>query len=122
MMTTGALSGFLTVRPERSSKREDFVAIATLVNRGSESVILNLAPLTSASLALEIVDEAGSPVRLPPPPVPGGPPQRASLAPGEGETLELPSFVPQWFPAGAYRARLRYVYEPSEHARNEWSG
>jgi hypothetical protein len=98
----------LTVEPRRAA-REELVARGELRNRGDEPVDVDLAPLGSPSLALEIVDDAGAPVRLPPPPVPGGDERRGTLAAGEALPVEFPAFLPFGTPPGAYRARLRYV-------------
>lgn len=116
------LDGRLTVRPERSERPEEFVAVATLQNVGDETVILDLGPLISRSLALEVVHDDGSPAPLPPPPVPGAPTEKARLAPGNEHRVEFRGFVPQWFTPGTYRARLRYFYQPDEPAALEWTG
>lgn len=116
------LKARLTVRPRETRRREDIVAQATLVNVGEEPVTLNLAPLSAPSLALEIVDAAGSPLRLPPPPVPGGETQSTRVTPGQSYTLEYPGFVPQWTAEGTYRVRLRYLYRPEVAASDEWTG
>ena len=112
----------LTVRPRETRRREDIVAQATLVNVGEEPVTLNLAPLGAPSLALEIVDAAGSPLRLPPPPVPGGETQSTRVPPGQSYTLAYPGFLPQWTAEGTYRVRLRYLYRPEVAASDEWTG
>ena len=116
------LKARLTVRPRETRRREDIVAQATLVNVGEESVTLNLAPLSAPSLALEIVDAAGSPLRLPPPPVPSGETQSTRVTPGQSYTLKYPGFVPQWTTEGTYRVRLRYLYLPEVAASDEWTG
>ena len=116
------LKARLTVRPRETRRREDIVAQATLVNVGEEPVTLNLAPLSAPSLALEIVDAAGSPLRLPPPPVPGGETQSIRVTPGQSYALEYPGFLPQWTAEGTYRVRLRYLYRPEVAASNEWTG
>jgi hypothetical protein len=104
-----ALEAELTVEPRKAARREELVARGALRNRGDEPVAVDLAPLGSPSLALEIVDEGGAPVRLPPPPVPGGEVRGATLAAGEAVPVEFPAFLPLWTPAGAYRVRLRYL-------------
>jgi hypothetical protein len=114
------LEAQLLVEPPVSSRREEFTARGTLVNRGSNAVRINLEPLGSPSLAVEIVDAEQSPVLLPPPPVPGGEPRRAELRPGERYSVEFAGFVPQWTPPGVYRARLRYVV--GESGEQQWTG
>lgn len=116
------LEARLTIRPQEARRREEIVAQGTLVNAGKEAITLNLAPLSAPSLALEIVDAAGSPLRLPPPPVPGAETQTARIAPGQSYTVEYPGFVPQWTPEGTYRARLRYLYRPATSSPGEWTG
>jgi hypothetical protein len=108
------------VEPPVSSRREEFTAHGTLVNRGGNAVTISLEPLASPSLAVEIVDAEGSPVLLPPPPVPGGEPRRAVLRPDGRYSVEFAGFVPQWTPPGTYRARLRYVV--GESGQEEWTG
>jgi hypothetical protein len=104
-----ALEAELTVDPRKAARREELVARGALRNRGDEPVEVDLAPLGSPSLALEIVDEGGAPVRLPPPPVPGGEVREATVAAGEAVPVEFSAFLPTWTPAGAYRVRLRYL-------------
>jgi hypothetical protein len=116
------LEAQLTVRPRQTSRREEFVALVSLVNQGSEAVIINLAPVESPSLALEIVDASGAPALLPPPPVPRSSATRIRLAPGERHTLEYRGFVPPWFAPGSYRVRFRYKYRPTTSERDEWTG
>lgn len=103
------LAAELTVEPRRTARRDELIASGGLQNRGSEPVEVDVVPLGSPSLALEIVDAAGDPVLLPPPPVPGGEVHRATLATHELWPVEFPGFLPSWTPPGAYRARLRYV-------------
>ena len=117
-----SLEARLTVRPGEARRREEFIAEGALVNVGDEGLVLNLAPLGAPSLALEIVDSAGSPVHLPPPPVPGAEVPRAEIMPGRSYTMKYPGFVPQWTPPGIYRARLRYTYRPASPAPREWTG
>ncbi|HVL92730.1 MAG TPA: hypothetical protein VM264_05235, partial [Acidimicrobiales bacterium] len=57
-----------------AGRPEDMVAEATLWNDDAVEVRMNLAPLAGPSLALQILDAHGSPLLLPPPPVPGGEP------------------------------------------------
>jgi hypothetical protein len=116
------LEAQLTVRPRQSGRREEFVALVSLGNRGDETVSVNLAPVESPSLALEIVDAAGAPALLPPPPVPRSSATRVRLAPGERHALEYRGFVPQWFAPGNYRVRFRYRYRPATPERDEWTG
>lgn len=109
MTVANELAAELTVEPRRTSRREELVARGTLQNRGGDAVEIDLTPLGSPSLALELVDAGGTAVHLPPPPVPGGGTNPATLGPGERRPLEYAGFLPAWTPPGAYRARLRYV-------------
>jgi len=116
------IEAHLTVQPDESRPREEFVAVGILVNTGTESVVLNLAPLTVASLALEIVDAKGAPVLLTPPPVPDSAVRTVEIAPGKSHTVRFEGFVPQWIPIGAYRVRLRYMYRAPAPSPREWTG
>jgi hypothetical protein len=64
----------------------------------------------------------GTPVLMPPPPVPDGEVRTVEMAPGQGHTVRFTGFVPQWVPAGTYRIRLRYVYRPFAPSSREWTG
>lgn len=116
------LEARLTVQPAETRPPEEFIAVGTLVNTGVEPMVLNPAPLSAPSLALEIVDAQGSPVLMPPPPVPGGEVTTVELAPGQEHTVQFAGFVPQWTPVGTYRVRLRYVYHPRAPSPREWTG
>jgi hypothetical protein len=90
------------------------MAEGALINTGPQPITVDLVEIGSASLALEIVDDGGSPVPMPPPPTPG----RSELAvvePGARRTVVFRSFVPPGARAGRYRARLRY-----RDARSPW--
>lgn len=119
---SGVLETHLTVQPQQTSKREEFVAFVFLVNNGDDALIVNLGPLASPSLALELVDTKGNPAYLPPPPVPGLAATRITLAPGQQHVLEYRGFVPQWFAPGSYRVRLRYTNRPLTPEPKEWTG
>ena len=82
-------------------------AEGVLVNTGTEPVEVDLVVLTSPSLALEVVDERGAPVVMPPPPTPGRP-DVTVLAPGERRAIPFRAFLPPSTPPGRYRVRLRY--------------
>ena len=112
----------IIVRPVETGRREEFNALLSLANTGSDPISLNLAPLSSPSLALEIIDGRGDHVPLPPPPVPGGQSPAAELAPGRSHTVQFEGFLPQWVPGGLYRARLRYIYRPAAPSAHEWTG
>jgi hypothetical protein len=99
----------LVVGPGRPARSEETVATCGLLNSSREPIRINLASLSSPSLALEIMDDSGEPVPLPPPPVPTAHPQSATLEPGQRYEIEYVGFVPSWTPAGTYRARCRYV-------------
>jgi len=100
------------------------VARCALGNDGDEATTVNLAPLSSPSLALELADERGEPVHLPPPPVPSEDVPLKPLAPGERITVDFAGFLPAWTPPGRYRARFRYIPGASAgrwHESNHWS-
>lgn len=105
-----------------AGRPEDLVAEATLENDESTEARVNLSPLAAPSLALQLADEQGSPVLLPPPPVPGGEPGLATLAPGECRRFGFAGFVPGWTTAGRYRVRFRYVYRPAAPIPGIWTG
>ena len=119
---TNRLAAELEVRPDRSARREDFVALGAIVNVGAERLLLNTAPLSSPSLALEVVDTNNAPVRMPPPGVPPLETPRLELDRGQRYLIEFANFFPQWEPAGVYRVRLRYRYRPANPLPDEWSG
>jgi hypothetical protein len=98
----------LTIEPREASRTEDFRARCELVNEGDMAATVNVAPLSSPSLALEIADEQDEPLLLPPPPVPTGEIPLAVLAPGEQYSAEFSGFLPAWTPPGRYNARFRY--------------
>jgi hypothetical protein len=104
-----ALQAELRVEPATTTRREELTARGTLLNAGAEPLTLELAPLSSPSLALEIVDAGGAPLLLPPPPVPRADVENVTLGPGERHAVEYRGFVPQWTKPGSYRARLRYL-------------
>ena len=110
----------LTIEPPEANAAERFVAVCTLTNAGGEGISINVAPLSSPSLALEIQDAAGAPVHLPPPPVPPSVPPTEQLEPGQGTAAHFPGFLPSWTEAGAYRARCRYVPGPGEPIVSNW--
>ena len=104
-----SLRASLTITPARAVRPEEFRARCEIVSEGDVAGDINLAPLSSPSLALEIVDERGQPVRLPPPPVPRPETPVARLAPGDSRVAEFSGFLPGWTPPGRYRARCRYI-------------
>ena len=108
------------VIPRRSNLREEFRAVATILNRSDRSISLNLQPLRSASIALKVVGPDGSPVLLPPPPIPRDPPELEVLEPGEHYADEFPNFVPQWTPVGLHRVRMVYEYHGDQAV--QWGG
>ncbi len=121
-MMPGGIEAHLGIRPAATARVEEIVAHGALVNAGNDALTVNVVPLGSPSLALEVVDAGGSPVPLPPPPVPGGESRAIRLVPGQEYPVEYPGFVPQWTPPGEYRARLRYRYRPTTAAPGEWTG
>jgi hypothetical protein len=112
----------LTIEPSEASAAERFVAVCTLTNAGDEGVSINVAPLSSPSLALEIEDASGGPVHLPPPPVPPAEPPIEWLGPGQATARSFAGFLPDWTESGAYRARCRYVAGPGQPVRSTWVG
>ncbi len=117
-----ALVASLIIDPTEAAAAERFVAACTVTNAGDGDVSINVAPLSSPSLALEIQDATGAPVRLPPPPVPPSEPPIKRLEPGEGTTATFAGFLPSWTEPGAYRARCRYVAGPGEPVVSPWVG
>lgn len=90
-----------------ATRAEDAAAEGVLVNTGPEPVEVDLVELTSSSLALEVVDDRGRPVLMPPPPTPGRP-EMVVVAPGGRRSVSFRAFVPASAPPGRYRVRLRY--------------
>ncbi|HRC62228.1 MAG TPA: hypothetical protein PLX85_03285 [Dehalococcoidia bacterium] len=103
------LAARLTVEPAEATVPGDFTARCELHNVGDEEAAINAAPLSSPSLALEVVDAAGELVLLPPPPVPPAVPPVERLGVGEVRVAEFPGFLPAWTPPGRYRVRFRYL-------------
>jgi len=91
---------------------EDVAAEGVLVNTGSEPVEVDLVELSSPSLALEVVDESGRLVPMPPPPTPGRP-DIVAVRPGGRRTVPFRAFIPLTAPPGRYHVRLRYREERS---------
>ncbi len=110
----------LTIEPPEADAAERFVALCAITNEGDEGVSINVAPLSSPSLALEIRDVSDGPVHLPPPPVPPSVPPIELLEPGRGTSAEFAGFLPSWTEPGAYRARFRYVAGPGEPLVSDW--
>jgi hypothetical protein len=112
----------LTIEPSEADAAERFVAVCTLTNAGDEGVTINVAPLSSPSLALEIQDVAGAPVLQPPPPVPPSEPPMERLEPGQGTAAVFEGFLPSWTEPGTYRARCRYVAGSGDPVVSDWVG
>jgi hypothetical protein len=112
----------LTIEPPEANAAERFVARCAVTNAGDEPVSINVAPLSSPSLALQIQDALGAPVYLPPPPVPPSEPPIERLEPGQSATAEFAGFLPGWTEPGAYRVRCRYVAGPGEPIVSDWIG
>lgn len=110
----------LTIEPTEADAAETFVAVCTLTNAGEEGVSINVAPLSSPSLALQIKDAAGGPVYLPPPPVPPSEPPIERLEPGQGTGAQFAGFLPNWTESGSYQVRFRYVVGPGEPLVSDW--
>jgi hypothetical protein len=102
----GIASG--AMRPEHAA------AEGVVTNTGMESIDVDLVELSSPSLALEIIDASGTPVRMLPPPTPGRS-RVVAIAPGERHTIPFRAFVPPSAPPGHYRVRFRY-----RDARSDW--
>jgi hypothetical protein len=112
-----ALAAELRVEPATAARPEEFTARGKLFNVGREPLTLELAPVSSPSLALEIVDADDAPLLLPPPPTPRETVEQVTLAPGEEHAVEYGGFVPQSAKPGLYRARLRYLGRTHPDAR-----
>ena len=97
----------LTAAATVAVRAEDTAAEGVLVNTGPEPAEVDLVELTSPSLALEVVDDQGRPVLMPPPPTPGRP-EMVVVAPGGRRSVPFRAFVPPSAPPGRYRVRLRY--------------
>jgi hypothetical protein len=112
-----ALAAELRVEPATAARPEELAAHAKLLNVGREPLTLELAPLSSSSLALEIVDADDVALLLPPPPTPTEDVEHVTLQPGEEYAVEYNAFVPEWAKPGAHRARLRYLGRTRADAR-----
>ena len=110
----------LTIEPAEADAAELFVATCTLANTGDETLSINVAPLLSPSLLLQIEDAAGAPYYLPPPPVPPSEPPIEPLAAGAVRAASFAGFLPSWTEPGAYRACCRYVAGPGEPIVSDW--
>lgn len=97
----------LTAAAPVATRAEDTAAEGVLVNTGTGPVEVDLVELTSPSLALEVVDDKGRPVLMPPPPTPGRP-EMVVVAPGGRRSVPFRAFVPPSAPPGRYRVRFRY--------------
>lgn len=106
-MAAPELELWLEVTPSRGAIAEDFVACGRVRNRGAKPVTLNLSVLLPASLALEIRGGDGTPVRMPPPPVPGRTPEMRTISSGESLSVDWPAFLPEWTAPGRYEVRFR---------------
>jgi hypothetical protein len=104
----------LTTTAAGALRAEDTAAEGVLANTGTEPVEVDLVELTSPSLALEMVDDEGRPVLMPPPPTPGRP-DMVTVAPGGRRSVSFRAFVPPSAPPGRYRVRFRYG-----EARSGW--
>ena len=111
----------LSLRATAVARPEEADATGVLVNAGRESVEVDLVQLTSPSLALEVVDDRGEPVHMPPPPTPGRP-DVVVLAPGERRLVEFRAFLSAWTPPGRYGVRLRYGDAASDRVWLEVGG
>ena len=109
----------LIVEPTRARRPEDFSAVGVLANEAEAPTEVRPALIESPSLALEIVDERGEPVLLPPPPVPSGSVDVVQLEPGGELSARMPTFLPGWTAPGGYRARLRYRPD-GEETVSDW--
>ena len=99
----------LMIEPRAAAAPEAFRAVCTLTNTGESAEEINLAALSSPSLALEMRTATGEPVYFPPPPVPGPEPPLERLAPGVQKVVEFGGFLPGWTEPGDYEARCRYL-------------
>jgi hypothetical protein len=97
---------------------EDLRGRAKFVNEGATPVAFLPMQFESASLALEIVDDNGDSVPLPPPPVPDPTARPLELDPGQTYEVAYPGFLPDWIEPGHYRVRARFAGR--EPAVSEW--
>ena len=111
----------LAIEPRESRLPEEFVARGSITNAGPQAATLNVAALSSPSLALEIQDAHGQPVLQPPPGVPSAAPPVEQIAPGASRAVEFSGFLPAWTAPGRYRVRLRYVGGGSAPVVSEWA-
>lgn len=97
---------------------EELVGRARFTNVGDGPVAVMSMQLESSSLALEIVDDGGDSVPLPPPPVPDPTAEPVQLAPGQEREFTYAGFLPPWTEPGRYRVRARLAGH--EASASEW--
>jgi len=90
-------------------------AEGTIVNTSGASIAIDWIELASPSLALELVDDDGTPVQMLPPPTPGRP-EAVVLQPGERRWVRFTGFVPTSARTGRYRVRWHY-----RDAHSDWA-
>jgi hypothetical protein len=117
----GQLTAELSL-PAKARSPEEVVAVIELRNAGNAPVQLDLWPLRSPSLTIEIRDASDQPVHLPPPPVPGGGHEPLELPPDGTTRLEYRNFLPAWIDRGHYRVRFRYVQSAAPAVANAFGG
>ena len=106
--------------PANARSPEEVVARVELRNRSAAPVQIDLWPLRSPSLTIEIRDASDQPVRLPPPPVPGGGQELQELPPDGTTQLEYRNFLPPWIERGHYRVRFRFVHSAASRVESAW--
>jgi len=114
------LQAQLKVEPRSAERPEEFRAEGVLRNVGESVEQIRSALMASPSLALEIADQNGEPVLLPPPPVPGAEERDLRLEAGAEFRTIFASFLPAWTEPGTYRIRLRYQQTPESPTVSEW--
>lgn len=104
----------LTPRSEKPVVPGDVVVEATVTNESTEPVVLNRAQAARPPLVLEVVDEEGASIALPPPTPPTKEDLEAgdSLDPGKSTTFEYGGFLDRSLPGGTYRVRYAGHYPP----------
>jgi len=102
------LHAFLTADRRRAARPEEIRAVAELRNAGDTPTEIDPVLISSPSLALEITDDDGRPLLLPPPPLPSEQDSRVILGPGESYRATYRSFLPAWTNRGTYSVRIRY--------------
>lgn len=104
-----------------------FRIVVVFTNPGTEAVALNLHQAAHPALVLEVEDEAGKRVHLPPPSAPDAEDLEAGqlIPPGDTVTLEYAGFLDRSLAAGTYRVRYAGRYPalggtPEDPLLSDW--